>query len=323
MSSPWNEPDAALRREIRAVRGDLDQLTGYDLPALTEDLTGEITEVRHEMEALRGQVEETEQWQSDHQDAIEELTAHLVRMKTSVDWIERHIRASGNVEVVDLDAVDKELRAAAERAEAGKTARGRWLSDPDRRVRTGWIETHDVAVTDVQVNGRKIVAACADLAGLDWDDSSHRNVRARYRAGRTGWRNARARVAQWEEPAQRARRELSKDDMRRAGDAGTVDAGDRAWTLLTTRLRTTIAQACADGKLLPVWLATPLGPMPPAGKTERWLEVATDLLTYRITYGVTDPVLALGQTPADAGPRRGPWAAKLRRDIQELAPVPL
>lgn len=42
---------------------------------------------------------------------------------------------------------------------------------------------------------------------------------------------------------------------------------------------------------------TVLGPMPPKRSVNEWMDTATDLLAYRIIYGVIDPVVALGAKP--------------------------
>jgi hypothetical protein len=62
--------------------------------------------------------------------------------------------------------------------------------------------------------------------------------------------------------------------------------------------------------LLPVWFTTVLGHQPPAEDTQAWLDTATALLTYRITYEITDPVVALG--PDAAGDtRRQAWRTEI------------
>jgi hypothetical protein len=49
------------------------------------------------------------------------------------------------------------------------------------------------------------------------------------------------------------------------------------------------------------------------------MDVATSLLAYRVTYGVTDPVVALGSPPVEAeSARRRAWYQQLRRQFVEL-----
>ncbi|MDX3484972.1 hypothetical protein [Streptomyces sp. ID05-18] len=65
---------------------------------------------------------------------------------------------------------------------------------------------------------------------------------------------------------------------------------------------------------LPAWFATVLGPAPPARDTERWLECATRVLLYRLTYRVDDQVLALGPGPEDEHSHR--WWEELATELR-------
>ncbi|MGW6878569.1 hypothetical protein ACWGHA_40325 [Streptomyces xanthophaeus] len=58
-----------------------------------------------------------------------------------------------------------------------------------------------------------------------------------------------------------------------------------------------------DRALLPMWFVTVLGPVPPAHKTQAWMDDATQVLAYQVTYGITDQVLALGPAPDQYTPR--------------------
>ncbi len=62
---------------------------------------------------------------------------------------------------------------------------------------------------------------------------------------------------------------------------------------------------------------------PPANRTAEWRDAAVELVLYRITYEVTDPVLALGPAPP-GGPqltRHGAVRAALLR-LDEAAQSP-
>ena len=84
----------------------------------------------------------------------------------------------------------------------------------------------------------------------------------------------------------------------------------------TTRLRTNLIKAIERAELLPVWFDTVLGMAPPAD-ADAWLRVGTNLLAYRATYGITDPVVALGpQTDAHSSKRRSQWHRKLTNELR-------
>jgi hypothetical protein len=52
--------------------------------------------------------------------------------------------------------------------------------------------------------------------------------------------------------------------------------------------------------------------MSPPAEAADWLQAGTDLLAYRTTYGITDPVVALGSAPSsDSSSRRVTWHSKL------------
>ncbi|MEU2930794.1 hypothetical protein ABZ636_38175 [Streptomyces sp. NPDC007251] len=62
-------------------------------------------------------------------------------------------------------------------------------------------------------------------------------------------------------------------------------------------LRGRLADSIRDRAVMPVWFVTVLGAVPPANKTQEWLDLATQVLAYRVTYDITDQVVALGPEP--------------------------
>jgi hypothetical protein len=61
--------------------------------------------------------------------------------------------------------------------------------------------------------------------------------------------------------------------------------------------------------------ATVLGMTPPADAAD-WIEVGTDLLAYRATYKITDPVVALGREPDPNASRRWSWHFRLTNQFR-------
>lgn len=311
----YEQADSGLRRDLDRLQGEVADLTTYELPSLSEKLekvTGKV----------RGLVERAGVTESDvrrHGTTLDDIERALRQMRTSVTWMERHIRASGSATVADLDAVPARLQRAAAEAEAGRAARERLLTDIQRAVREASITAHRDAVTAVGEATAALLDACNALAELDWrDDERHAFSRRRYEYARDRWRSAAPQPAQLAPHARHADRELAADDELREELAERITAGAEAWTLLTTSLRTTIAAAASDGNLLPVWLHESLGPMPPPGRTREWIELATEVLAYRLTYHIDDPLIAIDETPPDAPIRRWTWAAKIKADIELL-----
>jgi hypothetical protein len=93
-------------------------------------------------------------------------------------------------------------------------------------------------------------------------------------------------------------------------------AGTRAETRLTLALRGRLADADRDRALLPTWFVTVLGSAPPASSTEKWLDTATQVLLYRLTFDVTDQIVALGSKPSDADRHRREWYEQLIKDLR-------
>jgi FdhD protein len=112
---------------------------------------------------------------------------------------------------------------------------------------------------------------------------------------------------------------LGLDEELRRAHAHVIDDGERAWAHLLARLRGRVAEAVGEGALLPAWFTTVLGPIPPAEDTRDWMEAATHLLAYRVTYGITDPVVALGSEPGEGHTaRRRAWHQQLKRQLRDL-----
>ncbi|PNE43578.1 hypothetical protein AOB60_01060 [Streptomyces noursei] len=81
-------------------------------------------------------------------------------------------------------------------------------------------------------------------------------------------------------------------------------------------LRSRLADAVSSRSLLPAWFVTVLGTAPPARDTDQWLETATGVLLYRLTYNIADQVVALGPKPADSDRHRRSWHEQLSKSLR-------
>ncbi|MFG2803673.1 hypothetical protein [Streptomyces pseudovenezuelae] len=118
------------------------------------------------------------------------------------------------------------------------------------------------------------------------------------------------------QPAEEAEDALAADAKTRTDNQAVMTAGIRAEKQLTGVLRSRLSDAVRGRALLPTWFVTVLGSAPPASGTEEWLETATQVLLYRLTYDVTDQVVALGSKPSDAGGHRRQWYEQLVKDLR-------
>ncbi|MGW1917010.1 hypothetical protein ACWCQS_41635 [Streptomyces sp. NPDC002076] len=109
---------------------------------------------------------------------------------------------------------------------------------------------------------------------------------------------------------------LAADAKTRADKQSVMAAAARAEKRLTPELRSRLADAVSERALLPVWFVTVFVSAPPTRATQEWLETATEVLLYRLTYGVTDQVVALGAKPSDTDQRRRAWYDRLHEVLR-------
>jgi hypothetical protein len=303
--------ESELGFTVLQLRNDVDDLGAAisNLPERLNTLDGSLNDVRS---ALR-------QIQKRSVDVENDLAALVKRLDARVEWLERNIRlqeAAAQVELDDVDSTEVEL---AEVAEAGHVARSELLPAAGRSALEAAVAAHAEAVR-TQVHHRDLaLAACEVLAETARDDQRHVNAVAEFRVSVAARNRALQLVRELAAPAMEAATVLGSDEEQQVAVADVLMAGEHAWAALQNRLRTRVADAVGEGALLPTWFTTVLGPIPPAEDTRTWMEVATSLLAYRVTYGVTDPIVALGKPPGEAETtRRRAWYQQLRRQFNEL-----
>ncbi|MEV8528983.1 CopG family transcriptional regulator [Streptomyces sp. NPDC052000] len=240
-------------------------------------------------------------------------------LATRVAALERHLRQAKGAVVVDLDE-DRggELHALAVTAAKGRTAQAGLLSDHER-TRLQLDGRHLEQAREERAQHRSVVLrAAAVLAGTQAGDPQRKAAQLDFEAFAPKAQAAHRRIANLAAAAARSTAKLEADDGVRAKNAKAIAAGERADTKLRMRLlRSRLSDAVAGADLLPVWFATALGPMPPARNANEWMDAAADVLAYRATYQVTDPVVALGPDLDEyVGPRRQAWAEKLTRELR-------
>jgi hypothetical protein len=155
--------------------------------------------------------------------------------------------------------------------------------------------------------------AARQLAELDpaapgWDAAT-----SAWNSAITAMKDADEELDKATERAGTAREELVAANSRNKVAAPKVQRGKVAVAGLHTRIRTRISEAVRDDTLFPAWFETILGGGAPATDTARWLDLAVQVVTYRLVVGVTDSVLALGDRPdPTAGWRRQDYDTLMR-----------
>lgn len=311
----WSVGDDDLGSVLDKLRGDLDDLmTAVQfLPDRFEALDGQVDQVRRSLSQVQAKTVEADA-------SVRELGAMVKRLDARVEWLERNIRLHDpSAVVVELDDVPPDLFELAEVAESGHVAQSRLLSAAARSGLEAKVDAHADAVRATAAHLDVALAASRTIAETPMGDDVHVHAIAEFRAAVAALQDARLRAHELARDAVEAAELLSVDEERRIAQADVVGEGERAWVHLLARLRSRVAEAVGEGALLPAWFTTVLGPIPPAEDTRAWMDAATGLLAYRVTYGVTDPIVALGPDPGEHHSlRRRAWHQQLRRMIRDL-----
>jgi len=307
-------PDNDLSFTVLQLRNDVDDLGVAigDLPDRLNSLDGSLDDVRTALRRVQTRAAEVDKTTHD-------LSALVKRLDARVEWLERNIRLQATAAEVELDDVDQTEVKLAQVAEAGHVARAELLPPSGRSGLEAAVSAHAEAVR-AQFHHRDLALAASEvLVETTRDDQRHIDAVAEFRAAVAGRDQARQRSRELAGPALEATAVLEVDDEQQIAVADVLAEGEHAWAALQSRLRTRVADAVGEGALLPSWFTTVLGPMPSAQNTRAWMDVATSLLAYRVTYGVSDPLVARGRAPAEAETaRRRAWYQQLRRQFGEL-----
>jgi hypothetical protein len=229
---------------------------------------------------------------------------------TDDDLLDR-VRRLLEVEPADLETVDKATRDLITRAELARQRAATLQSDVNRKLLIERVERYRTLHRNLEKNTATALDLSATLAETPYGTSPHADAASRFRHLAETIDTDQAQLADAATAAESATIALDLDERQRARHDPHVATDDAVHTALERTVRDRIGAAIARGARLPVWFTIALGDRPPADDTERWVQTATSLLMYRLTYAVTDPVVALGP-PAEPGPR-GTW----RHDLDE------
>jgi vacuolar-type H+-ATPase subunit I/STV1 len=302
-----------LARVVGELEDEIDHLKNRALPSVEDG----VRAVSADLESLQELVEENTETLHKHDKTTRELSADTKRLAVRIQWIEQHIRASGTAQTADLDT-DTELTVLAATMDKGLAAEARLIPQSRRSALQYTVELHRSAVTRHAEAVDQVLAACRQLADTAIDDPAHRAARRAFTASKAARTSAAGEVNGLRNNATAYKSELEADTRLRQQLAPVIAKGTKARADLMTRLRTRLADAVGRAKLLPIWMTTPMGPMPPAENTDAWMEIATSLWAYRVTYAITDPVLALGKMPSNAPAWRRQWSHELETSMRDL-----
>lgn len=320
MDHSHSELDRRIDSVKRSLGNDVSNLESRlsDAENTIEDMARLPSRVDSLEYDLREAQSETQQVRDDLEGSIGETDASLSRVATRVAALERHLRQAKGAIVVDLDDDDGgELHALAVAADKGRAAQAQLLSTQEHG-RLARIGTQLTQALESQAEYRAAtLRAAAVLATTPADDPRRTAARADFERYSPLASQVHSNVVKMTAEAEKAAAKLAANDAVRTRNTRVINAGERADTKLRLRLRSRLSDAVGGAHLLPVWFAAVFGPMPPARKANEWLDAATDVLAYRATYQITDPVTVLGpKTDGHVDPRRRAWSEALTRELR-------
>ncbi|MER6523062.1 hypothetical protein ACFWHQ_39475 [Streptomyces sp. NPDC060334] len=293
---------------LRSKLGDVEDLD-HELRVLRSGINGledELSTVRNDLaeldEDVRGDIQGTER-------ALKRLTGR-------VQALEAHLLAAGGAPHADLDTIDPEWNKLARSASHGWNVRSGLLPGHQREAHRLKVREYEGAVEERDEHRDKVVEAAGILAGQPRTSREFKQAVMDFGMSRTLAEGHEQRARKLAGPAQAARAALAQDDTLRQAKATLIEQGDKAEKKLNWLLRGRLADAIRDRALLPMWFVTVLGPVPPAHKTQEWMDLATQVLAYRVTYGITDQAVALGPASDEYALRRTEWHRALTKDLR-------
>ncbi|MFJ4972764.1 hypothetical protein [Streptomyces sp. NPDC088755] len=282
----------------------------------TEDLDHELRSLRDDVSGLESTIEEVDGRVDELDDRVETAERTVKRLTQHVRLLEGQIMATGNIPSADLDTFTKDQHALAATMASGWDAADALLTTTLRSHHQGRVQRFRTAQAAHRATRQEAVALVATLLGTAHNTQAHAKTGTRLRSLIDRESTERQALARQTAGARAAAAALAADQAATADKQPAIAAGQRAEQRLTLALRSKLADAISNRLLLPAWFATVLGPAPPARNTDRWLECATRVLLYRLTYRVTDQVLALGTRPDPEDEHRHGWWEELRTALR-------
>jgi len=233
----------------------------------------------------------------------------VARLTGEVQLIEGRLRLEHGVRPVDLDSLPAGLAELVAHVREADEIRDGMLDDAARDACQAVLDAY-AELEDLVAHSRsRAFEASRVLARAKVGRRAFRRAAASYRMHRGRWRARAAELADRGAEVEAARHALDQDLWLQ--EQYSAHRGASAVLELAAHLRGRIDAAVETHALFPAWFTiTELGHRPSAARGAQWRDVATQVLLYRLTYGVTHGVLALGEPP-DGGHRAQRYRAVL------------
>lgn len=301
-----------LDRELSSLRGTVDDLENEDLPRKLRQLQYEMEEGSSALSQIRSDLEDATSDVGDHARQIKKLTDRVA-------WLERHARQNPDTAIADFDDSTMSLHAVADTVQRGLAAESTLLTVSQRNAHTHTRSRYTTALKQRDDTHQQVVDLCGVLASTLPQQKEHQDAAAALEEAVTAARASAKPLPQLAAAAAKAKEEIADDDASRRERAKVIDAGTKAHKRLRWELRGHLDDALVGEEMLPTWFITVLGPLPPARDTQKWMEAAVEILAYRSTYKVSDPVVALGDERSSyPATERSRWYRQIMRQLNDL-----
>lgn len=288
-SSSSGEPSYAEARDLDALESKVDELE--------RTLGRRVDSVESDQTVLHDSVDELSSDLARESRAVTSLRREVAqlqrRMQRQTAWLQRAAVIQPEAVAGDLDAVDDEIKRWAEALRRGNAIRAQLLSDGARAGHEATMSRYEAWLREgkdleaAQISGARTLATSADVpADSAW--ASFDDRKAAVDQHRESGRYLR-------QQAERAQAELDTEASLRKSFQPQIDAHiaahDALHQVIVGRFDTILRQR----QVAPLWFTLTLGDWPAGDELKDWLDTAIALVRYRIIYGVTDPIEALGQ----------------------------
>ncbi|MFI5808633.1 hypothetical protein [Streptomyces sp. NPDC051561] len=307
-------------RQVRDLDSRLDDLESEQESlkgrfGYTDDLDYELRKIRSDISECEEKVERVDEIEEELGDRVTTAEQAVRRLTQHVRLLEGQIMSAGGASAADLDTFTTDQRALAGALQSGWDAADALLSEDVRDMHRRQVNRFQDAQARHRGARGEVVELVGALTDSRYGTQGHTDTATQLRSAIASEATLQQGLPRQSSQAKTAAAALAADTAARADKQPALAAGARAEKRLTLALRSRLAEAVSNRLLLPAWFVTVLGPAPPARGTEQWLERATRVLLYRLTYAINDQVLALGPQPDTADQHRHQWHKELLKDL--------
>lgn len=302
-----------------------------------DDVSRALDEIKTDLDELTNDQQRSH---SEHQEQIEDLQEEKRTLEGTVSNLEERIgELSDQVTVLERRALhtntaraELDTRTQSQQAYARRALRlfeltRMRLSKAERERKSNSLHHSQQSAVHLATAEDELVAAAKTLVNLtdrNPREPAHQQAAEAYKNAKHKRDRFQGGSNDWSQRITTLQSELDEDDRVRANHDEERRACRDDYLKLRRELHTKLQSAVDSSAVLPVWFTTVFGPGPPRHETEQWVKTAVDVLAYRVIYGVTDQIVALGpeiSADSDDTTRRS-WRQQLANRLTTHRPKP-